>query len=491
MGIITEKVNRHILMEADTSSATNTEMAICYHYNLQRSADGDEEKAKKISGIDDKNFAKLTPDLLEIGDKVARDMGNRGPMLIHSGAATASNNFYAGASDKTPKADFFGNSNNRISLKKQGDGGSGAQLMSAKSAEAAGVFTSSIAHLEANESQSLSNSKEFKSALDILEKKMLDSARNGMVVQAGKSKASFTEWYLTKSSRFQELSKKHPAKQVTDHLRAELMLLGVARMSKKSSEKVIAGVSLMDTKGLTKYQDEYQDNSDVSIGDVQVSAKHLKNVTADKLTADAVKAQVIDVVQQSVNGTAWKIELQKFFDNNDALKKWVVYEAGSGLFKFTGQTATKGDYNGSEESVANKILVFNDSGIAKEYRLFDYAMSNPQLCDDIGVTFKANGRDSYLAFRIQSHVEHDMPMLQEELNNIESELLQEGFFGDVAKKLKSFVEKAKKAIWKFISNIISKVIGNIRVLANKGIIAFNEAMGIDMNGTVKIKTPNW
>jgi hypothetical protein len=58
MGIITEKVNRHILMEADTSSATNTEMAICYHYNLQRSADGDEEKAKKISGIDDKNFAK-------------------------------------------------------------------------------------------------------------------------------------------------------------------------------------------------------------------------------------------------------------------------------------------------------------------------------------------------------------------------------------------------------------------------------------------------
>ena len=135
--------------------------------------------------------------------------------------------------------------------------------------------------------------------------------------------------------------------------------------------------------------------------------------------------------------------------------------------------------------------MFNDSGIAKEYRLFDYAMSNPQLCDDIGVTFKANGRDSYLAFRIQSHVEHDMPMLQEELNNIESELLQEGFFGDVAKKLKSFVEKAKKAIWKFISNIISKVIGNIRVLANKGIIAFNEAMGIDMNGTVKIKTPNW
>lgn len=491
MGIITEKVNQHILMEADTSSATYAEMAICYHYNLQRSAKGNEEEAKKISGIDDKNFAKLTPQLLETGEKVAQEMGNRGPMLIHSGSASAPNNFYAGATDKTPKADFFGNNNNRISLKKQGDSGSGAQLMSAKSAEAAGVFTSSIAHLEANENQTLSNSKEFKSALDILEKKMLASARNDMTVQAGKSKGAFTEWYLSKSTRFQELSKKHPAKKVVDHLRAELSILGVSQFSKLAYKKLLPGVPKMDVKGLKKYQDEYQDTADVNIGDIQVSARHLKNVTADKLTVDAVKSQVLDIVQKSVDGTAWKIELQRFFDNNDALKKWVVYEAGSGLFKFTGQVATKGDYTGGNNSVANKILVFTDNGIAKEYKMFDYAMSNPQLVNNIDVNFKASGKSSYLAFRIQSHVEHEMPMLQEELNNIENELLQEGFLGDVAKRLKSFVEKAKKAIAKFISNIIKKVINNIKVLANKGIVAFNEAMGIDMNGNVSLKSPNW
>ena len=42
MGTMLNKVNQHILMEADTSAATNTEMAICYHYNLQRSAKGNE-----------------------------------------------------------------------------------------------------------------------------------------------------------------------------------------------------------------------------------------------------------------------------------------------------------------------------------------------------------------------------------------------------------------------------------------------------------------
>ena len=36
MGITTQTVEQHILMEADTSAATNVEMAICYHYNLSK-----------------------------------------------------------------------------------------------------------------------------------------------------------------------------------------------------------------------------------------------------------------------------------------------------------------------------------------------------------------------------------------------------------------------------------------------------------------------
>ena len=56
--------HHHYLTEADTSAATNTEVAICYQYNMLR--DKDHDKALSSSGVSEKDFAKLTPDLLEI-----------------------------------------------------------------------------------------------------------------------------------------------------------------------------------------------------------------------------------------------------------------------------------------------------------------------------------------------------------------------------------------------------------------------------------------
>ena len=77
-----------VLSEAVTQDATNTEMAICYQYNLKRTKD--QSKALSDSGISEKDFQKLTPELMSIGEKVAAQMGDRGRLLIHSGSATAS-----------------------------------------------------------------------------------------------------------------------------------------------------------------------------------------------------------------------------------------------------------------------------------------------------------------------------------------------------------------------------------------------------------------
>ena len=492
MGTILDRVNQHILMEADTSSATNTEMAICYHYNLQRGANGNEIEAKKLSGIDDKNFKKLTPKLLDIGEKVANDMGNRGSKLIHSGAMKGGKNFYEGATDTTPKADFFGNTKNRISLKKAGDSGSGAQLMSAKSAEAAGVFEASVKHLEASGGGDLSSSKEFQSALDILSVQLLESAKNDMVVQAGNSQKEFIKWYTTESSRFLELNKKHKEKDVVAHLKAELNILGIGTFNKNSYKKLLPGVPNLERDGdLKKYQKEFEKNASVEFGNVQVSAKHLKNVSSDKLTASAVKEQIAGIVDRVVNGARFKVELQKYFDNNNDLKKWIVYEAGSGLYKFTGETSNGSEYGGGNDNVANRILVFNDSGIASEYGMMKYANANASLADKVSVSFKASGKSSYLALRISSAVEHELPMLQEELNNIQAEFLAEGFIKDMGKKFGKLVDKAKNAIFKFIQKIIKFVIENIKTVAKKGITTFNEIMGYEMKGSVKLKTPSW
>ena len=107
------------MFESVTTDATNTEMAICYQYNLLRS-DGDKDRALSQAGITEKNFAKLTPELLDIGQKVAVQMEDRGPWLLHSGSGSVTN-FYAQGRDVTPKADFVGDNKNYISLKKAGD----------------------------------------------------------------------------------------------------------------------------------------------------------------------------------------------------------------------------------------------------------------------------------------------------------------------------------------------------------------------------------
>jgi hypothetical protein len=501
METVAEKID--YLIEANTSEATNVEMSICYHYNLLK---GDNEvEAQKTAGINDKNFAKLTPAILKIGEVVAKGMKSKGygSKLIHSGASKGGSNKYLGGSDTTPKADFYSSSSkeNRISLKK-GGGGKGAQLMSAKSAEAAGVFHAAVGHYERNDgAKTLSQSAEFIAALDILQNKMLATARTDMVVQAGTSKKEFGIWYSTESSRFHKLmSVVKDAKQVTKHLKAELSVVGAAQKhDKKHYEKLPteedltkAGLKRIERGNkLTQYRKEFEENSDIQLGDVQVSARHLENVEADKLTSAAVKRQVSDIIQKSIDGTAWKIELQKFFNNNDGLKKWMVYEAGSGLYKFTGQYSNGKPYTGGNTAVANKIVVWSPNGFKYEHGMMKYAMANPQLCNKIDVTFKATGKRTYHALRIASEVEHNLPMLQEELKNIESEFLAEGFIGDMKKKFTNFLEKVKNAIWNFIKRLIERVIGNIKVLANKGITAFNEAMGLDMHGRVGMKTPSW
>ena len=83
---------QNFLSEAVTTEATNAEMAICYQYNLIRS-DGDMDIALSEAGISKKNFDKLTSKLLETGKKVASQMKDRGPWLLHSGSGSATN-FY-------------------------------------------------------------------------------------------------------------------------------------------------------------------------------------------------------------------------------------------------------------------------------------------------------------------------------------------------------------------------------------------------------------
>tara|TARA_Y100000310_G_scaffold321_1_gene403 strand:+ start:165 stop:1622 length:1458 start_codon:yes stop_codon:yes gene_type:complete len=481
---------KQFIVEADTSSATNAEMAICYQYNMLKFNDHDEALSK--AGIPVNKFKKVTPDLLAIGLNVAKQMEDRGSHLVHSGSGSATN-FYKGGRDNTPKADFTGDTKNYISLKKAGEtGGSGAQLMSAKSAEAAGVVSAGIIHMESNTKQKVGNNPDFVKAMDILENKMLETARNDLNVEVSKGKVDFIEWYISRSSRAVQLKKKYTFDSVERHLKAELSLLGATRANKSAGKNLLPLEKPLKKSQLKIYKKEYENDTSWKVGDVEVSWEHLTNVSPEKLKDPALKKQITDVIQTSVNSTEWQTELTKFFNNNEELKKWIVYEAGSGLYKFTGESSSKTSYHGSESAVANKILVFNDNGIDHEEDMMKWSMANSNLVNKIDISYKGSGRSKYIKLGLAAHYEMELPLLQEELIKLEtSYMLSEGIFSWVKDKAKTFMNKVKDIIKMFYEKIIKKFIMGIRRIAEKGVSVLLETLNIEIEPTVVMSTPKW
>ena len=480
------KTFKSFLTEADTSGATNTEMAICYQYNMLKFNDHD--KALTKAGITEDKFEKVTQDLLVIGQKVATQMKDRGSHLVHSGSGSASN-YYTGGRENTPKADFTGDKDNYISLKKAGEsGGSGAQLISAKSAEAAGVVTSGILHMEKNTKQTIGKNPDFIRAIDILENEMLATAKNDLNVEVAKGKTDFETWYTTSSNRAVQLKKKNKPNDVIKHLKAELSIIGATKVDRRAKDNLISGISPIKVSDLNKFKKEYEQDGNWKIGDVTVSAKYLAKVDPKKLTDPALKQQITGVIQTSVDSKTWQKELTKFFNNNEDLKKWIVYEAGSGLFKFTGQASDKKSYHGSESAVANKILVFNNNGIDHEKDMMDWSMANSNLVDHVDISYKGSGRSKYIKLGLRAHFESELPLLQEELTRLQSSyMLNEGVFSWVKDKVGDFMKKVKDIIKSFYENVIKKFVLGIKKIAEKGISHLLEALDLEIEPTVKFK----
>ena len=202
----------------------------------------------------------------------------------------------------------------------------------------------------------------------------------------------------------------------------------------------------------------------------------------------------------------WQETFSKFFEQNTDLKKWMVYEAASGLYKFTGNVSDGNAYPGTKREVANKILVFSDNGFVKEHEnLVTYAGNNIQLVDNVVVAYKGSGRSKFSAVRIFSSYEPEsklplleqildgeMPSLQQEIYQIEREcLLSEGIFRGAINKMKKFASKVSDLLKKFYEKVIKKFMTLLLELAKKGITKFLEALGLEIEGEVSMKTPSW
>ena len=487
------------LSEAVTKGATDAEMAICVAYNENQKS----ETPVADAGIKSDKWKGVDPKVIETGKKVAEKLGDKmGSRLIHSGAGSAKTHYRLGR-DVTSKADFISSTKPiYVSLKKSGDKGEGAQLMSAKSGEATGVFEAAVNHFQKNSNVDLSKDKDFKNAMDILSNQMAATARNNMYVKVGKAKTDFEKWYTTQSSRRTEVEKiERDKKKVTEYLKLELSVLGATKVTKdgvKNLKKLIPKVKIIRKTAFDKLKDEYIEDDTYQVGGVLVSAEHLTSVAPEKLTNPALKKQIVDVIETSINSKPWQTALTKFFNDNEELKKWMVYEAASGLFKFTGNLSNNTEYTAKQSAVANKILVFDDNGVKSQHSVLDYAMANPQLVNKISISYKGSGTSRYIKFGISAAYEHELPMLREELKKLERQyLLNEGWFrnlvSDIKKKAKIFFERVQQIVKDFYEKIIKRVFVKLYELVKKGINELMDALGLEMKIETKdiMKTPSW
>ena len=422
-------LNESILLnEAETEAATKAEQAICYQYNMKRSGKNHEESLKK-AGITQDDFAALSEDLQEIGKKVAEDSKLQwGNYLNHAGFSNKdlTNHYKEGGKkpDKTPKTDVAGDLSHNISLKKAG----GSQLMSPKAAEAAGVLKSAILHHDENESIKLTDG--ITETIETLKKQMLETSRTDLQVEVEAAKIDFQQWYIKHKDNLDRVKGLYSNKRdIEKHLKYELEYHGAGpRVSKDINDKIkklpnwpkddFEGsiknrfISLDDFKALNK---SYINDNKWNIRDktgkerVLVSSKHRmrtdrktrkkENIT---LNDEALKTQVTEVIDVAMRSKEWIAELEGLFSKNESLKKWVAYEAGSGLYKFTEKVSDGNSYKAKNSPVANKIVVFDNNGVKSGYSpdgktVLDWAGSDGKgLVSNVSLSYKGSGKRNIL-----------------------------------------------------------------------------------------------
>jgi len=479
--------------------AANYEMGICmahamYNNNMSY------KQALSATGIDKSKYEKYREAVEPVGELVAKNISSY-PLLSHSGAGKASVvNPYTNA---TPKTDIFGGASHRISLKQEG----GAQLMSGGAADTKGVFVGAKTFW----------SKYEPGEMDTLLSEVIGDIDTDFKKISGdntvsKIKEKFGEYYIgfrmpvvqkevndlitklnkDKKKNKSDIKKLQTPKTLEMHIKLELSSLGLGRGS-TDPKHIIPGVSQVKPN---KVSSEFNN--------------FFKTYNNEEAREEARK-----VLEHSIDiKSTLKPKFDKLWEN-DIFKKWVVYEAASGNYKFSGND----NLDSGEAAMANRILQFNSSGKIKDVMITpDWAKGySSKVKSTVG--YKTAGKTKATAFRLMTEqgvknperynslFEYEMEQilnteqvkLNEGINKIieQSELLQEGFFDNLVKKGKSLVSKLKRVLTtlmnkiknflkKYFVDVAKKAIAKVKEYAQKGFNFFVEALGIEIKGSATV-----
>ena len=504
-----------LLTEADTGFATLMEKSIVVAYNMKQGMSEQEaiEKGSIVQSEWKKEKKLLGASGIQQGVDIAKKL-SVGKFMVHTGRASA-NNYYNkklgyAASDTTPKTDIMGeNAKLTFSMKQAG----GSFLASPAAAEASGMVKSAILNYESNEGAKVSTAlNEF---LTFLEEDFNTLRYNDVLIEAGKGKKDFVEWYLKDSERRTEISgKEKNTKKQDDHMKAELSVYKIPSNMRNWKKKIIKGITPISKKELdSKYFPLYV-SSNYQIGTGKEVEKKLSKkkglgytvygqINPDYFTGNdkeiikdnsALKQQIIKILETTIAQNEADKKFSDVFSTDESFKKYLVYEAASGCFKFTGET-TKGNYKGNEIAVAKQMLSFKGSDVTIYSDLFNWAGSNTSLLRNVSMDFKGAGKGRYTALKmdynpndINCYEALDI-IMEEEWNQMQD--LQEGIRDWLASKWKNGKEAIasmftviKNLYKKYIENVVTRLIGMLRDAASKGIESLFNFLGVDISANV-------
>ena len=495
-----------LLSEADTAGATRMEQAIVVGYNINKGMS--EEEAVEIAGIPSVEWNKTKSSLGKSGLKQGADIASKlsaGKHMVHTGRGSAQNYYNKklgySAGDTTPKTDIAGDSSKHtFSVKQAG----GSFLASPAAGEASGMVASAIMNYENNEKAKVQSA--ITDFLDFLENEFDQLRYKGVIIEAGSGKKDFLNWYMTDSKRRDDLNKKEKnKKKQDDHMKAELSVFKIPSSMSGYEKKLIKGVKPITRKELdAKYvpdyvSSEYQINTGQSLKrGGQINSKYFtgndKEVSKDN---SALKSQIIKILETTIAQNEAHKKFSNVFVNDEGFKKYLVYEAASGVFKFTGEL-TKGNYKGGEMAVAKKMLSFSGSTPTVYNDIFKWAADNTDMISSVSFDFKGSGKGRYTALKMDYTPISDPiiyskvldKIMEEEWSNMQQEL-QEGLRDWVMSKWRSgkeaisnMVDQVKKLYQKYVKEVITKFLQTIKDAAARGVQNLLNFLGLEISASV-------
>jgi len=456
--------------KAIPKDAAYYEMAICKWHNINN-VGMKEDTAVSAAEIEVDKYSNFSEHLDEVGQKIAKNLGKISGKLIYTGKRSYSPSPNWTTSEGTPKTDIL-NSQYRVSLKKKG----GSQLVSGGAGDAKGLFT---AALEFYKKEDDGNNKLASSIIATIDSKFNTFTADPTVTEI---KQAFAEWYI--DVRFPEIKnkipkgKKYKDAEIQKHAKAEAMASNMISGRGNFTTWFIDGVP-DETAKITKRFKTYLK----TIGNTD-----LRNAVQGVLEQNIIHK---DLEAQFKNALS-----------DEKFKKWVVYEAATGNYKFSGDD----DIKSSHEGIANSLLVFDLGGSVDFHTdMIGYSKNHASKVKT-NVGFKSTGRSKFTAFRLLSEnneliEEYDLNkdidnIMNEELDNLYKNidnLLEEGLI-DWAKKGvkklqkagKQLFEKIKSYVTNFFKNTIQRVLNKLKEYAKKGVQFLLDVLGIEVDGSSEL-----